>query len=84
MAAIQELREILAELGFQPELLTDDRRLRAELALSSAETTELGLELERRFGTRVDLWDAHDYTLAELAAALDAEAQASGAEGGGR
>ncbi|MDI6412561.1 acyl carrier protein [Streptomyces albus] len=81
---MQELQDILTGLGFEPELLSPDRRLRAELALSSAETTELGLELERRFGARIDLWDAHDYTLAELAAAVDEGSRTPTGDGGER
>lgn len=84
MAVLQELRDILTELGFEEELLTPGRRLRGDLALSSAETTELGLEVERRFHTQVDLWDAHDYTLAELAAAVDESVRAATADGGER
>ena len=86
MAVLNELREILAGLGVDPGLLTPDVRLRSGLALSSAETTELGLELERRFGVQVDLWDAADYTVAGLADAVSAEleAPATAGEGGTR
>lgn len=70
MAVLNELTEILTGLGVEPGLLTPEARLRSGLALTSAETTELGLELERRFGVKVDLWDAADYNLAELAEAV--------------
>ena len=64
---IDVVRAILVELGLPQEELTPHRRLRADLELDSVETTELELELERRFGARIDLWDETDYTLAELA-----------------
>jgi 2,3-dihydroxybenzoate-AMP ligase len=81
MAVLSELTDILAGLGVEPELLGPDARLRSVLGLSSAETTELGLEVTHRFGVQIDLWDATDYSLAELAAAIDAE---QSAVGGGR
>jgi acyl carrier protein len=64
------LRDILAELGVDPAQLGARTRLRADLGLDSTETTELELELRRRCSTRVDLWDAKDYTLGELAALI--------------
>ncbi|GII54378.1 2,3-dihydroxybenzoate-AMP ligase [Planotetraspora thailandica] len=67
---IDVLSDVLLHLGVTPEEVTPDARLRADLALSSVETTELELELERRFGIRVDLWDARDYALGELAALI--------------
>ncbi|HEU5359415.1 MAG TPA: acyl carrier protein [Gemmatimonadales bacterium] len=82
MAVLSELTDILAGLGVEPELLTPDTRLRSDLGLTSTETTELGLEMTRRFGARIDLWDAADYSLAELADAISAERGAAGAERG--
>jgi acyl carrier protein len=66
MEAIQAL---LRHIGVaEAELGGPDIRLRADLALDSTETSALELELRESFGVRVDLWDARDYTVGELAA----------------
>ncbi|MCZ0995632.1 acyl carrier protein [Streptomyces noursei] len=60
----------LVEIGLDETELaeaTTDWKLRAELGLSSVETTELQLALKQRFGVTVDLWDQDDYTLGQLA-----------------
>lgn len=82
MAVLGELTEILAGLGVEPELLEPDARLRSVLGLSSADTTELGLEVSQRFGVQIDLWDATDYSLAELADVIGAEQAAAGGRRG--
>ncbi|WP_218952223.1 phosphopantetheine-binding protein [Amycolatopsis anabasis] len=66
-----ELCEILREIGVEENEIAADRQLRSHLALDSTETVELEEELRRRFGVVVDLWDKHDYTIAELAARID-------------
>jgi 2,3-dihydroxybenzoate-AMP ligase len=81
MAAIQELTEILAGLGVERGLLAPRVRLRSGLALSSAETAQLGLEFERRFGVEIDLWDAADYSLGELADRIAAGTSAAALAG---
>ncbi|MEV0622109.1 acyl carrier protein [Nonomuraea sp. NPDC050404] len=73
-----ELKEILAGLGVEEDQLRPGHRLRADLALDSTETTELGLELERRFGAVVELWDVTDYSLAELARLVEGSSAADG------
>jgi 2,3-dihydroxybenzoate-AMP ligase len=64
---LAHLTGVLSAIGLSANEVTPEVRLRADLELSSVETTELELELERRFGVYVDLWDAKDYTLGELA-----------------
>lgn len=75
-----ELWEILLALGVKEDEITADRRLRAHLALDSTETVELEQELHRRFGVVVDLWDRHDFTVAELAGRIK-RARAHGTKG---
>ncbi|MFI0421262.1 AMP-binding protein [Spongiactinospora sp. 9N601] len=65
--SVDVLRDVLQSLGVTRDEITPEARLRADLELSSVETTELELELDRGFGVRVDLWDAKDYRLEELA-----------------
>ncbi|MEU8683408.1 phosphopantetheine-binding protein [Streptomyces sp. NPDC048611] len=64
---LDRVRGILADIGVDDGILTPEARLRADLGLDSTETTELELEFTEAFGVRVDLWDAHDHSLAELA-----------------
>jgi acyl carrier protein len=64
--SLNAVRHILIELGVAEHNLAPDRTLRSDLALDSTETTELELALVKQFDVRVDLWDKHDYTLAEL------------------
>jgi acyl carrier protein len=64
--SLNDVRRILMELGVAEHSLTPDRTLRSDLALDSTETTELELALAKLFDVRIDLWDKHDYTLAEL------------------
>ena len=73
--SVEAVKAILVELGVEEVHLGPDRHLRADLALDSTETTELEIELRRRFNASVDLWDSKDYTIAELARRI--------AEGGG-
>ncbi|WP_370415314.1 acyl carrier protein [Streptomyces fradiae] len=85
-ATLDELRSILMELGVAEDELTPGCRLRSGLALDSTETAQLELEIEERLRARVDLWDRHDYSLAELAGAIDREAgnaAGAGAEAAG-
>ncbi|WP_030228377.1 AMP-binding protein [Actinoalloteichus caeruleus] len=69
---MEELRRILTELGVEEQEIAPDLRLRAHLALDSTETVELEARLGRDYGIVVDLWDAHDYTLGELSARIEA------------
>lgn len=80
-ATLDELRSILMELGVQEEELTPGCRLRSGLGLDSTETAQLELEIEERLRSHVDLWDRHDYSLAELADVIDQET-AAGSEAG--
>ncbi|OAP20675.1 MULTISPECIES: hypothetical protein [Amycolatopsis] len=68
--AAEEIFDLLTEIGLDAETLAEadsSTRLRADLALSSVETTDLQLELTARFGLAVNLWDTEDYTLGQLA-----------------
>jgi 2,3-dihydroxybenzoate-AMP ligase len=69
--SIEQLSEVLGHLGVETGEVTAGTRLRANLGLDSVETTELELELRRRFGVTVDLWDTQDYSLAELAVLVE-------------
>jgi len=65
--SIEAVKAILIELGVEEEHLAPNRHVRADLALDSTETTELELELRRRFNAVIDLWDRKDYTIEEIA-----------------
>ncbi|WP_243795386.1 hypothetical protein [Saccharopolyspora gloriosae] len=53
-----------------PGAVQHETRLRADLGLDSTETAQLEIELRERSVFNVDLWDSHDYTVAELADSL--------------
>ncbi|MFJ9447792.1 acyl carrier protein [Kitasatospora sp. NPDC101235] len=82
-ATLDELRSILTELGVPEDELTPGCRLRSGLGLDSTETAQLELEIEERLLARIDLWDKHDYSLAELAEVVDREAADGNADGAG-
>jgi 2,3-dihydroxybenzoate-AMP ligase len=71
---MEQIREILVHIGLEHVELEPGTRLRADLGLDSSETTQLESQLAERLGTRVDLWDEHDYTLGELAELVAADA----------
>ncbi|MFJ3703560.1 MULTISPECIES: AMP-binding protein [Streptomyces] len=71
MTGIDEVRRILRDLGIGEELLHDDARLRAHLALDSVDLTQIQVELADRFATRIDLWTGPDYSVRQLAGVLD-------------
>nr|WP_203950461.1 acyl carrier protein [Microbispora rosea] len=71
---MEALTQILRDIGVEADDIRADVRLRADLALDSTETASLELELERRFGVKVDLWDAKDFSLSELGALIEAAA----------
>ncbi|MFT7839898.1 AMP-binding protein [Saccharothrix sp. BKS2] len=64
------VRKVLSDLGVDPAALRDDARLRGDLGLDSTEMTQLEIELNERFGVRVDLWGEEDYELSRLADAV--------------
>ncbi|MFI7412538.1 acyl carrier protein [Streptomyces sp. NPDC049627] len=83
-ATLDELRSILMALGVPEDELTPGCRLRSGLGLDSTETAQLELEIEERLRAQVDLWDRHDYSLAELAEVIDRGSRdADGAAGEG-
>ncbi|MFC9946846.1 AMP-binding protein [Streptomyces pratensis] len=71
MTGIDEVRRILRDLGIDEELMRDDARLRAHLALDSVDLTQIQVELADRYDTRVDLWTGPDYSVRQLAGILD-------------
>jgi acyl carrier protein len=56
-----ELVEVLEDLGFDPDGLVDDTRLRDDLEVDSTEMTEIAVVLERRMLVKIDA--AHFQTL---------------------
>ncbi|MGW7052250.1 AMP-binding protein [Streptomyces sp. NPDC054887] len=79
MRGIDTARRILRDLGIREELLHEDARLRADLALDSVDLTQLQVELADRFAVRVDLWTEHDYTVRQLADAVGDHGPGAGA-----
>ncbi|WP_432839335.1 AMP-binding protein [Dactylosporangium sp. CA-092794] len=77
--SIEQLSQVLVDLGVEVDDIYPGVRLRAGLALDSVETAELEIELRRQFAVQVDLWDAHDYSLGELAALVEAASGAAAA-----
>ncbi|GHF66334.1 acyl carrier protein [Amycolatopsis bartoniae] len=73
MSSLTAVLALLAEVGLDEDALAGSgpaTTLREDLGLSSVETTDLQLELRKRTGVAVDLWDQQDYTLGELEALL--------------
>jgi acyl carrier protein len=67
------LVEVLEDLGFDPDDLADDTRLRDDLEVDSTEMTEIAVVIERRLLVKVDA--AHFQTLktfGDLVAFVDA------------
>ncbi|WP_343240431.1 phosphopantetheine-binding protein [Streptomyces sp. SID14515] len=67
------LKQLLLDIGIAEQTLTEiepHTRLRADLGLSSVETTDLEIQLRERFGIRVNLWDKVDYTVEQLAGGI--------------
>ncbi|MFB7230287.1 MULTISPECIES: acyl carrier protein [Streptomyces] len=67
------LKQLLLDIGIAEQTLAEiepNTRLRADLGLSSVETTDLEIQLRERFGIRVDLWDKVDYTVEQLAVGI--------------
>lgn len=70
------LVSILTGMGVPADELSEHSHLRADLGLDSTETVELELALAKHCPRPVDLWDARDYTLGELAALIDVGSRA--------
>ncbi|WP_432021866.1 acyl carrier protein [Streptomyces parvus] len=67
------LKQLLLDIGIAEQTLTEigpGTRLRADLGLSSVETTDLEIRLRERFGVRINLWDKADYTMEQLAVGI--------------
>lgn len=65
------LVSILTRIGVPADDVSEYSHLRADLGLDSTETAELELALALHCSAPVDLWDARDYTLGQLAALID-------------
>ncbi|WP_445398916.1 acyl carrier protein [Streptomyces sp. LE64] len=64
------LKELLVDIGIAETRLDQiqpDTRLRADLGLSSLETTDLEIQLRERYDVRINLWDQVDYSVGQLA-----------------
>jgi acyl carrier protein len=64
---LDTLREVLVELGLDPEEVTAGARLRGDLDLDSTEIVQMELELRRRLGVEVKLESDRDHTVGEVA-----------------
>ncbi|MCA1269102.1 acyl carrier protein [Streptomyces rubiginosohelvolus] len=71
--SVDVLKQLLLDIGIAEQTLTEvepGTRLRADLGLSSVETTDLEIQLRERFGVRINLWDKADYTMEQLAVGI--------------
>ncbi len=71
--SVDVLKQLLLDIGIAEQTLTEigpGTRLRADLGLSSVETTDLEIRLRERFGVRINLWDKADYTMEQLAVGI--------------
>jgi acyl carrier protein len=60
------LKDVLIELGFADEELTDTASIRQDLQLDSTETVDISLGLKRRLGINIKLESRQDMTLAQV------------------
>lgn len=60
------LKDVLIELGFSSEELTDTASIRQDLQLDSTETVDISLGLKRRLNINIKLESRQDMTLAEV------------------
>jgi acyl carrier protein len=60
------LKDVLIELGFADEELTDTTSIRQDLQLDSTETVDISLGLKRRLGINIKLESRQDMTLAQV------------------
>jgi acyl carrier protein len=65
------LKDILLDLGFSEEELTEDALIRKDLQLDSTETVDISLGIKRRVGVSIKLESRQDQTLAEVSALID-------------
>jgi acyl carrier protein len=60
------LKEVLIDLGFSEDELTDTASIRQDLQLDSTETVDISLGLKRRLGINIKLESRQDMTLAQI------------------
>ncbi|MFF2022055.1 acyl carrier protein [Streptomyces sp. NPDC058171] len=68
--SVDILKKLLLDIGIPGEKLDEIQpytRIRADLGLSSIETTDLEIQLRERFDVTINLWDQVDYTIDQLA-----------------
>ncbi|MDA3648920.1 phosphopantetheine-binding protein [Saccharopolyspora indica] len=68
--SVDLFKQLLLDIGIAENALDEIQphtRLRADLGLSSTETTDLEVQLRERFGIKISLWDQEDYTVDQLA-----------------
>ncbi|MGW7531626.1 acyl carrier protein [Amycolatopsis sp. NPDC054798] len=71
--SVDVLKQLLRDIGIAETVvagIAPHTRLRADLGLSSTETTDLEIQLRDQFDARISLWDKEDYTVAQLVASI--------------
>ncbi|MFD7549595.1 acyl carrier protein [Streptomyces sp. NPDC059578] len=71
--SVDILKNLLLDIGIAGEKLDEIQpytRIRADLGLSSIETTDLEIQLRERFDVTINLWDQVDYTIEQLAGGI--------------
>jgi acyl carrier protein len=63
---MDQLKEILINLGIPEEIIQEDTLLHEHLGLDSVETVKLSLELKRKLSIDLKLGTRKDITLAEI------------------
>jgi acyl carrier protein len=67
----ETVKKILLDLGIDEECIQANASLHHDLALDSAETVQIALELKRRFGVTVKFESRQDLTVADVCALID-------------
>jgi acyl carrier protein len=65
------LKEILLDLGFSEDELTENTLIRKDLQLDSTETVDISLGIKRRIGASIKLESRQDQTLAQVSELID-------------
>ena len=68
---IDQLEEILSDLGIPEELIRPNALLHRDLQLDSTEIVEISLALKRRLGIKLKLETRQDKTLAEVSTEIE-------------
>lgn len=65
------LKDILLDLGFSEQELTENALIRKDLQLDSTETVDISLGIKRRVGVSIKLESRQDQTLAQVSELID-------------